>query len=149
MGRRCARLVRVLTDESGNALIEAALVIPVVLALAFGVVAVGRVVHAQIAVQSIVREATRTVAEAPSLGVGLSDAQARAQAVAGGHGLAIDQLHMTIDGGSFERGGTVHAEATYPVTFADLPLLGLVQVNVSGAAQQRVEQYRSRTAVSP
>ena len=75
--KRFVALRRLLGDESGNAMIEAALVIPVVLVMVFGVVATGRVVAAQIAVQSVVREASRTLAVAPSLQEGLPAAQAR------------------------------------------------------------------------
>lgn len=39
-------------DESGQALVEAALAIPVLLVVVFGVVAAGRVTEAKIAVQS-------------------------------------------------------------------------------------------------
>lgn len=147
--RRSIALCRVLGDESGNAMIEAALVIPVVLAMVFGVVATGRVVQAQIAVQSVVREASRTLAVAPSLQEGLRAAQARALAVASGQGLTTNRLQLTVDPGAFARGGTVRTEASYPVTLGDLPLLGLVEVRVSSSHEERIEQYRSRAAVAP
>jgi len=140
---------RLLRDESGNALIEAALVIPLVLVFVFGVVAVGRVVHAQIAVQSVVREASRTLAVAASADTGLPAAETRALAVAAGHGLELDRLQLDVDAGAFDRGGMVRAAASYPVTLGDLPLLSLVEVTVSSTDEQRVEQYRSRTAAAP
>jgi len=124
-------------------------VIPLVLIFAFGVVAVGRVVHAQIAVQSVVREASRTLAVAASVDTGLIAAEARASGVAAGHGLQPERLQLDIDGGAFERGGIVRAEATYQVTLADLPLLSLLEVTVSSADEARIEQYRSRTAAEP
>ena len=43
--------------ERGQALIEVALVIPVLLLLAVGVVGAGRLVHAQMGVAGVVREA--------------------------------------------------------------------------------------------
>ena len=147
--RRSIALRRVLGDESGNAMIEAALVIPVVLAMVFGVVATGRVVQAQIAVQAVVREASRTLAVAPSLQDGLPAAKARALAVASGQGLTTNRLQLTVDPGAFARGGPVRTEASYPVTLGDLPLLGLVEVRVSSSHEERIEQYRSRTAVAP
>lgn len=140
---------RLLRDERGNALIEAALTIPVVLAVAFGVVMVGRVVHAQIAVQSAVREASRTLAVAASAEEGMSAARANAIAVATGNGLATDRLQLTIDAGTFARGGTVRAEASYSVALGDLPLLGAVEVTVSSTNEQRIEQYRSRVETVP
>lgn len=147
--RRWIALCRGLGDESGNAMIEAALVIPVVLVMVFGIVATGRVVQAQIAVQSVVREASRTLAVAPSLEDGLPAARARALAVASGQGLTPERLQLTVDPGTFARGGTVRTDASYPVTLGDLPLLGLVEVTVSSSHEQRIEQYRSRTAVAP
>lgn len=144
-----AHAQRLLRDERGNALIEAALAIPVVLAVAFGVVMVGRVVHAQIAVQSVVREASRTLAVAASAEEGMSAARANAIAVATGNGLATDRLHLTIDAGTFARGGTARAEASYSVALGDLPLLGAVEVTVSSTNEQRIEQYRSRVEAVP
>lgn len=128
-------------------MVEVALVLPLLLVLAFGVVMVGRVTHAQIAVQSVAREAARTVAVAPSASVGVQSAEARAVAVAHGHGLALDQLGVEIDPGGFERGGTVLTRATYTVQLGDLPLLGVVGVTVSSSHTERIDQYRSRAAL--
>ena len=137
---------RLHADETGSAMVEVALVLPLLLVLAFGVVMVGRVTHAQVAVQSVAREAARTVAVAPSAPVGLASAEARAVAVAQGHGLAVDRLGVEIDPGGFERGGTVLTEATYEVQLGDLPLLGVVGVTVSSSHAERIDQYRSRAA---
>jgi len=142
-------LRHLLGDQSGNALIEAALVIPLVLIFAFGVVAVGRVVHGQIAVQSVVREASRALAVAASADSGLTAAEARALAVAAGHGLETNRLQLDVDARAFDRGGTVRAEASYAVALGDLPLLGLVEITVSSTDEQRIEQYRSRAAALP
>ena len=139
----------VLGTESGQALIEAALAIPLVLVIAFGVVMAGRVAHAQVAVQSVVREASRTLAVAPSASGGLSAAEANARAVASGHGLAAERVDLMLDAGTFARGGTVRAEARYPVSLGDLPLLGTIEVTVTSHSEQRIERYRSRTEVLP
>lgn len=144
-----SKLRQALAVESGSALIETALVIPVVLVLVAGIVMTGRVAHAQIAVQSVVREAGRTLAVAPSASEGLTAAEARALAVANGHGLSTEQLDLVIDAGDFTRGGTVRTEASYPVALGDLPLLGALEVTVSSSHEERIELYRSRTAVSP
>lgn len=137
------------TDRSGSALVESALVIPVLLLLVAGVVMVGRIAQAQVAVQSVAREAGRTAALAPSAAQGLADAQARSLTVAAGHGLALDRLDVAIDTGTFARGGTVRASASYAVELGDLPLLGAVSVTVSSTHQQRIDIYRSRTAAAP
>jgi Flp pilus assembly pilin Flp len=140
---------RAVADESGSAMIEAALVIPVVLVIVFGVVMTGRVVHAQIAVQEVAREAGRTLASAGSAPTGLEEARSRGLAVAGGHGLSAGQLELVLDLGAFERGGTVRAQASYTVGLGDLPLLGQFEVTVSSSHQERIELYRSRTAALP
>ena len=79
---RLRRRRKRLRGESGQALVEAALVIPVLLLLAFGVVMAGRVSHAKIAVQAAAREASRTLATASSEQAGLADALQTARSVA-------------------------------------------------------------------
>ena len=151
MGRRAARslLRRAAAGESGGVLVEAALVIPVVLAVAMGVVMAGRIVHAQLGVEAAAREAGRTLAQAPSAASGLASARARALSVAGGHGLRAAELSLVLEAGAFRRGGTVRAEASYRVALGDLPLLGLISVTVWGSHQERVGLYRSRAAARP
>lgn len=150
MGREFRRrLCRLGRCESGAAMIEAALVLPVVLLLVAGIVMTGRVAQAQIAVQSVAREAARTAALAPSAADGLAEAEARALSTADGHGLDPARVALVIDVGSFERGGTVQVGASYPVSLGDLPLLGLLEVTVSADHEQTIERYRSRTVVLP
>ncbi|MYH41259.1 MAG: hypothetical protein F4150_05745 [Chloroflexi bacterium] len=130
--------------ESGGVLVEAALVLPVVLVVALGVVMAGRVVHAQVAVGAVAREAGRTLAKAPSARAGLVDARSRALAAAEGHGLEAARLQLVLEAGAFVRGGTVRARASYRVALSDLPLLGQVAVTVRGSHAERVELYRGR-----
>jgi Flp pilus assembly protein TadG len=134
-------------SERGQALIEAALVIPVLLLVAFGVIMAGRVVHAKIAVQAAAREASREVATAPSESSGVSDAVQTAQAVADGYGLSQDRLSVEIDANGFQRGDTVTATVRYEVGLGDLPLLGRTGVSVTSSHSERIELYRSREAV--
>ena len=123
--------------------------IPVVLATCFGVVMAGRIVHAQIGVGAVAREAGRTLAQAPSAADGLARARSRALAVADGHGLDAGELQLVLEAGTFARGGTVRAEASYRVALGDLPLLGRLEVTVRSSHAERVELYRSRAAVWP
>ena len=136
-------------DGRGAALVETAVILPALLLLVLGVVMVGRVVQAQIAVQAVVREAGRAAAIAPMANVALEQGTARGHAVAAGHGLSPEDLDLMLDVGTFARGGTVSVEASYPVELADLPLLGAIAVTVSGSHEQRIDLYRSRAAVSP
>lgn len=143
------RLWRLGRCESGAAIIEAALVLPVVLLMVAGIVMTGRVAQAQIAVQSVAREAARTAAVAPSASDGLTFAEERARSTAAGHGLDVADLALAVDMGGFERGGSVRVGVSYPVALGDLPLLGVVEVTVSAEHEQTIEHYRSRTVVLP
>ncbi len=133
-------------DESGQALVEAALAIPVLLILVFGVVAVGRVTEAKIAAQAVARESGRALAVAPSEEQGVADAIATGDAVASGYGLDGSRLSINVDSGGFARGGTVTSEVTYSVSLSDLPLLGFFEVNVTASHAERIDLYRSREA---
>lgn len=133
-------------DESGQALVEAALAIPVLLLLVFGVVAVGRVTEAKVAVQAAARESSRALAVAPSEEQGIADALAAAEAVATGYGLGGGQLTIEVDSGGFARGATVTSEVRYSVSLSDLPLLSFMDVEVSASHSERVDIYRSREA---
>ena len=130
-------------------LVEAALVIPVVLAVAMGVVMAGRIAHAQVAVGAVAREAGRTLAQAPSARQGLASARSRAMAVAEGHGLEAREVDVVLEAGAFRRGGTVRARVSYRVALSDLPLLGRVDVTVTGSHSERVGLYRGRTRALP
>jgi len=138
-----------LKGDSGQAFVEAALVIPVLLLLAFGVVMAGRVSHAKIAVQAAAREASRTLATASSEQAGLADAFATARSVAQGYDLSQDRLTVDVESNGFQRGGTASAEVTYQVPLADLPLLNRLEVTVSSSHSERIDLYRSREAVAP
>jgi Flp pilus assembly protein TadG len=135
---------RRLREESGQALVEAALVIPVVLLLVFGVVMAGRLTHAKVAVQAAAREAARTLAAAPSEQQGIGDALAAGRSVAEGYGLLGGSLTVNVQSNGFERGGTATAEVTYQVPLTDLPLLNLLDITVSSTHSERIDFYRSR-----
>ena len=152
MGRRrqaSARATRLLRGERGQAFVEAAFVLPVLLVLAFGVVMVGRVAHAKVAVQTAAREASRTLAAAPSEADGLTAAHERARSVAGGYDLSAEHLSIDVDANGFQRGGTASAEVTYRVGLGDLPLLNRIEVTVSSSHSERIELYRSREGPGP
>jgi Flp pilus assembly protein TadG len=134
-------------DEHGQALIEAALVIPVLLLVVFGVVMAGRVVHAKIAVQAAAREASREVATATSESAGVAEGMQTAQSVADGYGLSQERLSVEIDANGFQRGESVTATVRYDVGLGDLPLLGRAGVSVTSSHSERIELYRSREAV--
>ena len=135
-------------DESGQALVEAALAIPVLLVVVFGVVAAGRVTEAKIAVQAAARESSRALAVAPSEEQGIADALTAGENVAAGYGLDGSRLTIEVDLGSFSRGGTVTSEVRYTVSISDLPLLSFLDVDVGARHSERIDFYRSREVIA-
>ena len=133
--------------ESGQALVEAAIVLPVLLVLVFGVVVAGRVVHAKVAVQAAAREAGRALATAPSEEQGLTDAGYAARSAASGYGLSADGITVDLEPSGFERGGTVTATVSYDVGFGGLPLIDALDITVSSSHSEQVDPYRSRELV--
>ncbi|MBI4496656.1 MAG: pilus assembly protein [Chloroflexi bacterium] len=130
--------------QRGQALVEVALVVPVLLLLAFGVIGVGRIVQAQMGVSAVAREAARAAAlandpeEASVRGIGRGDE------VASGYRLTNGSLQLNVDPGSFARGTAVRAMARYEVRLEDLPLLGWVRFPVASDHVERTDLYRSR-----
>lgn len=130
--------------QRGQALVETALVLPLLLVLAFGVIGVGRVTQARMGVDAVAREAARSAALASDPGNALSQGTARGQAVAAGYGLTNGSLQLAVNVGQFDPGGEVQASAGYTVSFGDLPLLGWAQLTVRSTHAERIDLYRSR-----
>ncbi len=130
--------------QRGQALIETALMIPMLLLLAFGVVGVGRVAQGQMGVSAVARETARAAALADSPAEASLRGLARGQDVAAGYRLTNGSLQLTVDPGSLARGSPVQAAARYEVTLDDLPLLGWVRVPVGSVHLERTDLYRSR-----
>jgi len=130
-------------NECGQALVEVALVIPILLLLAFGVVAVGRVTDAQMGVSAVAREAARAAALANNPGEAASRGVTQGQEVAAGYHLGDGSLQLAVNAGSFTRGGTVQASAHYTVSLGDLPLLGWAHITVGSTHLERIDLYRS------
>jgi Flp pilus assembly protein TadG len=138
-------------DECGQALVELALVIPLLLFLAFGVVAVGRVTDAQMGVSAVAREAARAAALANDPAEAASQGMTRGQEVAAGYHLSDGSLQLAVNAGDFNRGGTVQASAHYTVSLDDLPLLDWAHVTVGSTHLERIDLYRSfwQTGATP
>ena len=133
-----------LQAQRGQALVETALVLPVLLLLAFGVVGVARVTRAQMEVSAVAREAARAAARADGAAEATSRGLDRGHEVAAGYGLTNGSLQLTIEPGSFARGAPVRAAARYEVRLDDLPLLGWVRVAIARDHVERTDLYRSR-----
>ncbi|MDQ2744120.1 MAG: pilus assembly protein [Chloroflexota bacterium] len=117
--------------------------IPLLLLLAFGVVAMGRVTDAQMGVSAVAREAARAAALANEPGEAASQGVTRGQEVAAGYHLGDGSLHLAVNAGNFTRGGTVQASAHYTVSLGDLPLLGWAHITVGSTDLERIDLYRS------
>lgn len=122
----------------GDALLETALVLPLLLILAFGVVGAGRVTQARLGVGAASREAARAAVGARNIGAG----RERGVEVARGYGLTNGSLDLRI-GGGLAPGGRAVGVASYTVDFGDLPLLGWARVTVRAEAWEAVDHYRS------
>jgi hypothetical protein len=131
-------------SETGNALVETALVLPVLLLLAVGMVGVGRLTHAQLGVAAVAREAARAAALADTPADALAHGSIRGREVAGGYGLDKDALHLRLDVSEFRRGGQIRVDARYDVVLGALPLLEWVRASTASTHVERVEPYRSR-----
>jgi hypothetical protein len=133
-------------DARGQALVETALVLPLLLLLVFGVLGVHRVVRAQGAVDAVAREAARSGAASRSTQEALVRADTRGREVAVGYFLASDALDLAISPGRFDRspGDAVRVTARCVVVLDDLPLLGWVRVPLSSSYAEVIDPYRSR-----
>ena len=133
--------------EQGSVLIETAIVMPVLLVLALGVVGVSRVIQADTAIIAVAREAARSAAMANNASEAASRGLARGQNVAQGYALTNGTLQLAVDPGAFDRGGQVTAQAKYVVGLGDLPLLQWAQIPLSSSHTEQIDPYRSRWPV--
>jgi hypothetical protein len=129
--------------ERGSALLETALVLPILLSLGLGVIGVGRLTQARMGVSAVAREAARSAALAPSERAAIGQGLERAYAVAAGYNLNREALQVRIDPGGLARGATVSAAVTYDVTLNDIPLLRWANLRLTDTHDERVDLYRS------
>ncbi len=135
---------KALARQCGQALVETALVLPLLLLLAFGVVGVGRVAQAQMGVSAVAREAARAAALAATPSEAGTRGTERGLEAASGYGLTNGSLRLEVDPGLMLRGDQVWAAVRYEVMLQDLPLMGWVRVPVASQHVERVDPYRSR-----
>ena len=128
----------------GSVLIETALVIPMLLTLVFGIVGVGRLTQAEMAVSGVARETARAAALANTPDQARTWGSDRAQQVAAGYQLEPGLLQVTLDPGTMDRGSQVTAQARYTIRLTDLPFLNWTQFVVQSTHSERVDLYRSR-----
>ena len=119
--------------DAGQAAVELALVLPLVVALLLAAVQVGLIVRDQVLVVHAAREAAREAAVDP-------DPAAAKRAAVEGSGLRASRLRVTLTGRG-APGSRVRVEVRYRAA-TDVPLVGaaLGEVTLTGAVTMRVEQ---------
>jgi Flp pilus assembly protein TadG len=116
-------------SERGAAALEFALVLPILLMLAFGIITFGRAYHAKVSLAGGVREGARALA----LGKTAAEAQAATIDAAGGLDItAADIATSSCPAGGAD--GTAHVEASYDLDYT-IPLVasGTLTITADGA----------------
>ena len=134
-------------DQSGQALVEWGMSAFVLMLFAFGLLGVGQIVTEDMAVRSAATQAAYAAARAPSA----LEAQKLGQAAAteAARGLQVEDLVVSIDTGSFQRGGTLTVTAHGYVSLAAFPIVSQVlgrRVQLTWTSRALIEPYRSRSA---
>jgi hypothetical protein len=121
----------------GQALVESALVLPLIITLSLGVLQLVLYVHARDVLTSAAQEGARLAAED---GRGLDEGYARARAlISAGLGASVDPVHL--DGGADDELVAVHIDAALrPIV--PLPLVNDLPISAVG----RVARERFRPA---
>jgi hypothetical protein len=131
----------------GQALVETALALPLVLMLGLGTLGVARVSSALMGVTVAAREAARAAARAPEADTAWAWGTTRGQQVASEYGLntSSSSFRVDVDVSSFEWWGEVRASVRYTVSLADVPLVpwAQVQVPLQRSHAEVLDPYRS------
>jgi hypothetical protein len=135
----------------GQALVELACGLSVILVLIFGLLGVARVTSALLGLTAVTREAARVGARAPDAATAFDWAVARGQQVAAEYGLA--GVLLDVDTSSFDmqsgpealEPGEIRVRADATVDLSDVPLVAWAQVQVPLERRfaEVVDPYRS------
>ena len=128
---------------AGHAVVELALLAPVLGLLLAGLAAVAVVVQAELGLVSVAEEAARAAAHAPSAEQAVLEGQVRGAQVGQGYALRNGSLVVTIDPSPFGPGGLVRATAHYGLLASQVPLLGFAQLDLARRHAEPVPRYRS------
>lgn len=115
-------------NEKGAALVEAAVVLPVVILLIFGVFEFGRAYNARITLTHATRESVRVLAIS-----GDADA-AEARLVEAS--VPLDPSLLSFSSTACDAGEPTSVTATYPFSY-DIPLFGSATISMSSTAVMR------------
>ena len=135
-----------MSRQSGQALVEWGLSAFVLMLFAFGLLAVGQIVGEDMAIRSAATQAAFAAARAPSAAAAQRYGQAAAAEAM--RGSQVENVQVTIDTGSFQRGSTLTVTAKGYVNLTAFPIISQLlggKVAVDWQAHALIEPYRSRT----
>jgi len=130
------------SGEAGQAIVELALVLPLVVMLIFGALDVGRLFNAQIVITEAAREGARVAAVECALGTTscTTDVNTRVQSAL--TGLDLTQSSVTLSPGPYVSGSPVTVQVDYSISFIT-PIIGALipgsPFTLSGATTMRLE----------
>ncbi len=131
--------------QSGQAMVELALSLVVILPFVFSFLAVGQIAIEYVAVRSAATQAAFAAARAPSATTAQQSArQAAQEAVAGSQ---VRNFQITVDTQGFQRGAVLTATATGCVSLDLFPLTPAIFgrcPRLAWSAHALIEPYRSR-----
>jgi hypothetical protein len=115
-------------SERGAAIVEFALLLPILIVLVFGVVEFGRAYNASVTLTHASREGVRELA--------ISRDPGSAVAVTKSAATTLDPLRVSVIAGTCVPGEAARLEATYPFTYS-IPLFGGGPVTLRSTAVMR------------
>jgi Tfp pilus assembly protein PilV len=134
-------------ERRGQALVETAIALPVVLIIALGILSVARISNALMAVTATAREAARAAVLAPDADTAWDWGTTRGQQVAAEYGLdtSSQAFLLDVDVSSFEWWGEVRTSANYMVTLGDVPLIpwSTISIPLHRSHAEVLDPYRS------
>jgi Flp pilus assembly protein TadG len=125
----------------GQALVEAALVLPLMLVLVLGVVAVGVVGRTDAALLAVAQESARVAATSTDAANAATRGVARGTQVADGY--SLKGTIVTVDAMDFGPGGHVRADATVTMSLAEMPIFGRTAITLHRKHAEPVDPFRN------
>jgi Flp pilus assembly protein TadG len=143
MSRRDARRRGTGTGRSdqAQALVETALVLPLLLLLALGVFTVGLVGRTDAALLAVAQEAARAAATSTDAATAATHGVARGTQVAAGY--RLPGTIVTVDAREFHAGGRVQAEASVTIPLGAFPLIGPAAITLHHRHVEPVDPFRN------